>query len=232
MSANAGGHFVRAYVPVTGVVLGACLLLATFGAQLLPSHDAGAAMSPSAHEEPWTGEAGVSASAICSGESPSYACTVAGYAAWLKNPSGWAWNFYGGSEPSHNAYGPHNCTLYVAYRLQAAGLTLSWSANAYDWASAAAANGDVVNQTPSVGSVAQWNTGHVAYVDAVTAHYIVITSDNYQPYDVSTLPGGFTDSFDISRNSPAMADNFIHFNLPVTAEALHLAKRLNPALKR
>lgn len=187
-------------------------------------------MSTSAHEEPWTGEAGVSASAICSGESPSYACTVAGYAAWLKNPSGWAWNFYGGSEPSHNAYGPHNCTLYVAYRLQAAGLTLSWSANAYDWASTAAANGELVNQTPSVGSVAQWNNGHVAYVDAVTVHYIVITSDNYQPYGDSTMPGGFTDSFDISRNSPAMPDNFIHFSLPVTALALHLAKRLTAGL--
>ncbi len=230
MSANARGHFVRTYVPVTGVFLGACLLVVALCGQLLVTQSASAAMSASAHEEPWTGEAGVSASAICSGKSPSYACTVAGYAAWLKNPSGWAWNFYGGSEPSHNAYGPHNCTLYVAYRLQAAGLTLSWSANAYDWASAAAANGELVNQTPSVGSVAQWNNGHVAYVDAVTAHYVVITSDNYQPYGVSTMPGGFTDSFDISRNSPAMPDNFIHFTPRVTATALHLAERLTAGL--
>ncbi len=87
-----------------------------------------------------------------------------------------------------------------------------------------------MNQTPSVGSVAQWNNGHVAYVDAVTAHYIVITSDNYQPYGVSTMPGGFTDSFNISRASPAMPDNFIHFSLPVTALALHLAKRLTTGL--
>jgi surface antigen len=65
-----------------------------------------------------------------------------------------------------------------------------------------------------VGSVAQWNSGHVAYVEAVTPQYIEITSDNYQPYDVDMLPGGFTDSFDISRNSPAMPDNFVHFALP------------------
>ena len=230
MSANARGHFVRTGGPVRGVFLGACLLLLALCAPLLISHAAGAATSASAHEEPWTGEAGVRASSICSGESPSYACTVAGYAAWLKNPSGWAWSYYGGSEPSHNAYGPHNCTLYVAYRLQSAGLTLTWSANAYDWATDAAANGAVVNQTPSVGSVAQWNNGHVAYVDAVTAHYIVITSDNYQPYGVATMPGGFTDSFDISRLSPAMPDNFIHFSVPVTALALHLAKRLSVGL--
>jgi len=230
MSANARGHFVRGYVRVTGISLGSCLLVLALGAQALVSTCASAATSASVHEEPWTGEAGVRASSICAGESPSYACTVAGYGAWLKNPSGWAWNFYGGSEPSHNAYGPHNCTLYVAYRLQAAGLTLTWSANAYDWASVAAANGEVVNQTPSVGSVAQWNSGHVAYVDAVTAHYIVITSDNYQPYGVSTMPGGFTDSFDISRRSPAMPDNFIHFSLPITARALHLARRLSAGL--
>lgn len=229
MSANARGHFVRAYVPVRGVVLGASLLFAVLGGQLLVSNASGAAMSLSAHEEPWTGEAGVSASSICAGVSPSYACTVAGYAAWLKDPSGWAWNLYGGSEPSYNAYGPHNCTLYVAYRLQAAGLTLSWSANAADWASAAAANGAVVDQTPAVGSVAQWNSGHVAFVDAVSAHYIVITSDNYQPYDVSTLPGGFTDSFVISRDSPAMPDSFIHFSDRRASLDRHIAERLKPA---
>jgi hypothetical protein len=28
------------------------------------------------------------------------------------------------------------------------------------------------------------------------------------------MPGGFTDSFIISRNSPAMPDNFVHFPAP------------------
>jgi surface antigen len=98
--------------------------------------------------------------------------------------------------------------------LQESGITLSWSANASNWASDAASNGAVVNQTPTAGSVAQWNSDHIAFVDAVTARYIVITSDNFQPYDVGTMPGGFTDSFDIARNSPAMPDNFIRFATP------------------
>ena len=99
--------------------------------------------------------------------------------------------------------------------MQESGITLSWSANAFDWASTAASNGAVVNQTPAVGSVAQWNSDHIAFVDAVTPNFIVITSDNFQPYGAGTMPGGFTDSFDISRHSPAMPDNFIHFATPV-----------------
>jgi surface antigen len=175
---------------------------------------ASATVSATYHEEPWVGLVGVSQSSRCATISPSYACTVGGYAAWLTNPSGWAWSFYGGSMPSHNAYGPHNCTLYVAYRLQQRGVTLSWSSNAFDWASAAASHGAVVNQTPAVGSVAQWNSGHVAYVEAVTSRNILITSDNYQPNGAGTMPGGFTDSFIISRDSPAMPDNFVHFPAP------------------
>jgi surface antigen len=176
---------------------------------------ANANVSESYHELPWTGEAGVVQSPRCPSISPGYACTVAGYAAWLTNPSGWAWSDYGGSYPSHNVYGPHNCTLYVAYRLQESGISLAWSANASNWASEAADNGAVVNQTPTAGSVAQWNSGHIAFVDVVTANYIMITADNYQPYDVGTMPGGFTDSFYIARSSPALPDNFIHFALPV-----------------
>jgi len=84
----------------------------------------------------------------------------------------------------------------------------------FDWASAAAGHGASVNQTPAVGSVAQWNSGHIAYVDAVTSRTILITSDNYQPYGAGTMPGGFTDSFIISLDSPAMPDNFIHFPAP------------------
>ncbi|HEV3268961.1 MAG TPA: CHAP domain-containing protein [Acidimicrobiales bacterium] len=195
-------------------VLVALLLALVAGWQLSLVGVAGANVSPSFHELPWTGEDGVVQSPRCANISPGYACTDGGYAAWLAHPSGWAWADYGGSYPSHNKYGPHNCTLYVAYQLQVSGITLSWSANASSWASAALSNGAAVNSTPSVGSVAQWNTGHVAFVDAVTARYILITSDNYQPYGVATMPGGFTDSFVIARNSPAMPDNFIHFATP------------------
>jgi surface antigen len=205
-------------------VLLALLLALVTGCQLSVTGVAGATASQSFHELPWTGEAGVFQSPRCASISPGYACTIGGYSAWLSHPSGWAWSDYGGSYPSRNRFGPHNCTLYVAYRLQVTGITLSWSANAFSWASEAVSNGAVANSIPAVGSVAQWNTGHVAFVDAVTARYIVITSDNYQPHGVATMPGGFSDSFDIARNSPAMPDNFIHFATPtsVILASLHV----------
>jgi surface antigen len=209
-------HFTWSYAPVRILVLFTFTLTLIVASQASLSGVAHAAVSESFHELPWTGEAGVSQSPRCASISPGYACTVGGYAAWLTHPSGWAWGDYGGSYPSHNAYGPHNCTLYVAYLLQESGINLSWSANAFAWASEAASNGAVVNQTPAVGAVAQWNSDHIAFVDAVTPTHIVITSDNFQPYGAGTMPGGFTDSFVISRNSPAMPDNFIHFATPAT----------------
>jgi len=223
------GNFTWGDALVRASVLLALFLTLTAGWQLSLIGVAGANVSQSFHELPWTGEAGVSQSPRCASISPGYACTVGGYAAWLSHPSGWAWSDYGGSYPSHNTYGPHNCTLYVAYRLQESGITLSWSANAFNWASEAVSNGAVVNPTPAVGSVAQWNTGHVAYVDAVTAHYILITSDNFQPYDVETMPGGFSDSFDIARNSPAMPDNFIHFARPSRCSSLFCTRASSTA---
>jgi surface antigen len=214
MGEHLAGHFTWSYALVRISVLLALLLTLIAGCQVSLIDVAGANVGQSFHELPWTGEAGVLQSPRCASISAGYACTVGGYAAWLAHPSGWAWSDYGGSYPSRNRYGPHNCTLYVAFRLQENGITLSWSANAFNWAAEAVNNGAVVNSIPAVGSVAQWNDGHVAFVDAVTAHYVVITSDNYQPYGVATMPGGFSDSFDIARNSPAMPDNFIHFATP------------------
>lgn len=213
------GRFTWSYASVRALALFATLGMIFFATQFSFTGVASARVSSSYHEEPWTGEAGVTQSSRCASISPSYACTVGGYAAWITNPSGWAWALYGGSIPNHNAYGPHNCTLYVAYRLQQRGITLAWSSNAFDWASAAASHGATVNQTPSPGSVAQWNSGHIAYVDAVTSRYILITADNYQPYGAGTMPGGFTDSFIISLNSPAMPDNFVHIPAPALATA-------------
>jgi hypothetical protein len=105
----------------------------------------------------------------------------------------------------------------VAYRLQEEGINLGWSAFADSWATEAAApgGGGTVDQTPSVGSVAQWNyspnQGHVAFVEQVTSTYIVVTADNYESSSASYMPGGWTDSYEIDLNSPAMPDNFIHF---------------------
>ncbi len=210
---------------VSGHALLRVSLLATLSVAIISATQASfpgiarAGVSQSWHQLPWSGKVGVTPSARCANASPGYACTLGGYGAWIAHPSGWAWQYYGGSNPSYNAYGPHNCTLYVAYRLQENGVTLNWSANGSAWATSAANHGASVNQTPTVGSVAQWNVGHVAYVEAVTSKYILITADNFQPYGAGTLPGGFSDSYIISRNSPAMPDNFIHFVVP-TAQVL------------
>ena len=59
-----------------------------------------------------------------------------------------------------------------------------------------------MDQNPIVGSIAQWNNGHVAYVEAVSGTYIVTTSDSY---------GGGTDRLKIMWASKYMPDNFIHF---------------------
>ena len=171
------------------------------------------------HPTAWSNEAGVTV--LCA-PTLGYSCTTGGYASWLSSPGGWAWKYYG-PWGSTNSYGYHNCTTYAAFRLMENGLPYpGWSDNAgpvtgqgLGWAADAAAHGDVVNQTPAVGAIAQWNSpstgGHVAYVEQVTSSYIIVTADNYEPSSASYLPGGWTDSYEISLNSPAMPDNFIHF---------------------
>jgi surface antigen len=214
-------RFVSGHALLRVSLLVMVLMAIISATQVSLSGTARASVSQSWHQLPWSGKAGVTPSARCANASPGYGCTLGGYGAWIAHPSGWAWQYYGGSNPSYNAYGPHNCTLYVAYRLQETGVTLTWSANGSAWAYDAASHGASVNQTPSVGAVAQWNVGHVAYVEAVTPKYILITADNFQPYDVGTLPGGFTDSYVIARNSPAMPDNFIHFSAPTVPLAAY-----------
>ena len=186
------------------------------------SRSASASVATTNHGTPWSGEAGVTV--LCS-PTASYACVDSAYATWVKNPTGWAATLYYGTGcpssascyPSFNSYGPHNCTLYAAFELQKNGLASpGWSDNADNWATRAANHGVTVNQTPGVGSVAQWNSpstdGHVAYVYNVTSSYIDITADNFYDGSSSSVPaGGWTDSYQIALNSPAMPDNFIHF---------------------
>lgn len=188
-------------------------------ASVVASLPASASVISTTHETPWTGEVGVKT--LCA-PSASYDCTKEAYATWATNPSGWAWTDYGNGVASENSFGPHNCTLYVAYRLQQSGLAYpGWHGNADNWATDAAAAGIEVNDTPSVGAVAQWNNpstgGHVAFVDRVTSSYVVVTADNYQRSTATFMPGGYTDSYEISLTSPAMPDNFIHFGSMVAA---------------
>jgi surface antigen len=95
-------------------------------------------------------------------------------------------------------------------------------ANATNWATGAAADGDTVNHTPTVGSVAQWyandnngvvsSSGHVAIVEAVGPNdsYIIVSQDNVENlpdyYGWAEIPN--------APDSPAAEpwpDNFIHF---------------------
>ena len=135
-------------------------------------------------------------------KSADYRCTTGGYNATSAQRSGWPWALYGGSFPSHNAYGPHNCTLYAAFRLQQDGITLHWHGNAYEWARVGAANGVKVDQTPAVGAIAQWDSGHVAYVEAVTKRGVITTDDNYT--------GAYT-TRQLLTKSANWPSHFLHF---------------------
>jgi surface antigen len=161
----------------------ALLPLSTFGSGALLQSDAGA-----------------STTYLC--KSADYRCTVGGYNAMTAKRTGWAWRFYGGTWPSYNVYGPHNCTLYAAFRLENEGITLSWHASGRDWARVAAANGVRVDSTPSVGAIAQWDAGHVAYVEAVTPRGVVITDDNYS--------GAYTTK-QLLTKSGNWPSHFLHF---------------------
>jgi surface antigen len=151
-----------------------------------------------------------------------YSCALGGYSAASARMSWW-WQLYGGS--TNVSYdkdgGPHNCTLYAAYRLAQNGYTpgrnasgglIVWG-NASDWAHLAKQlSGVPVNHSPAVGSIAQWNTttgpnakdGHVAYVETVGAGggTIVISEDMY----------GFNETAQetLTRGSPGWPDSFIH----------------------
>ena len=122
------------------------------------------------------------------------------------------------------------CTNYVAwvesslYGVATPNYQLGDAAN---WKAAAQAHGVTVNQTPTVGSVAQWyandhdigNDGHVAVVEQVGPNdsYIVVSQDNWTS---DTNDYGWAV---ILANTPGQGepwpDNFIHFpttRLPTT----------------
>ncbi|WP_309068048.1 CHAP domain-containing protein [Microbacterium sp.] len=90
-----------------------------------------------------------------------------------------------------NMIAGHNCTNYVAYRMQKAGVTrFVRYGNAYQWGAEAKRAGLTVEKgTPRVGDVAWWDRnaiggsglGHVAYVESVDvkAGTFTVSEDNY-----------------------------------------------------
>ena len=119
-----------------------------------------------------------------------------------------------------------NCTNYVAfvestvYRVSAPNPALP--VNAKDWAKGAQDDGFTVNQTPTVGSVAQWyasdnnnvigNDGHVAIVEQVGPDdsYIVVSQDNWHTDSDYYGWAKILNAPDTPGAEP-WPDNFIHF---------------------
>jgi surface antigen len=117
------------------------------------------------------------------------------------------------------AFYKRECTSYVAWRLnyeldqvnssynfhnnQDGIGALDWG-NASNWNNAAATLGYAVNQTPKVGSVAQWDAGfgHVAYVEEVNSNGTVDISE----YNWNNANG------DYNYRENVTADNYIHFH--------------------
>lgn len=167
---------------------------------------ASAAPSSTTHSIPGGGMNSGGVTSLCY-DATGFSCAGGGYngTPGQIGGNGWTTNLYwswGSAGPNGTR---HNCTTYAAYRLQQNGYAYpGWTDNATNWDTQASNHGVIVDQTPAVGAIAQWNagTGHVAYVESVTDTYIETTSDSY---------GGGTDHLRIQRSSGYMPDNFIHF---------------------
>lgn len=83
----------------------------------------------------------------------------------------------------------HNCTNYVAWKLISNGVERPAinPGNASDWAARAILAGYLVDDIPSVGAVAQWDSyaggngvdGHVAYVERINSDGTILVSEDY-----------------------------------------------------
>jgi surface antigen len=173
-----------------------------------------AGVAGTAHLLPWGYQNSNGVTSLCY-DKTGFSCAGAGYNGTLSEfgTSGWGTYYWSAGSSGPNGT-KHNCTTYVGYRLLQNGYGYpGWHDNANGWAldaanpsrKGSAAPSVTVDQNPIAGSIAQWNggqNGHVAYVEAVTSTYIVITADNF---------GSDTDRLKILRTSPYMPDNFIHF---------------------
>jgi surface antigen len=128
-----------------------------------------------------------------------------------------------------------DCTNYVAFvESSVYGVTEPdfHLGAAKDWATNAAEHGVTVNETPSVGSVAQWNAndpdinsdGHVAIVEQVglNGSYIVVSQDNWSS-DTNDF-GWALILADTPGQGEPWPDNFIHFPTTSLPTALSYAK--------
>jgi surface antigen len=202
---------------------------------------AGVSVGTVAMGTPMASAASVSAGPLCEGWS---ACSVAPYT--TRNFQNEYRKSYWGMPPDQDtAPGGAwaNCTNYVAF-VEATDYGVptpkhALPVNATDWVTGAQENGFTVDQTPTVGSVAQWyaassgpigSDGHVAIVEAVGPDdsYIVISQDNWHSdtdyYGWALILAGTP-----GQGEP-WPDTFIHFpgaGLPTTlsyTQPVHLVQ--------
>ncbi len=211
--------FSRGWLARLGAPILAAVVLVALLAALGPAGErpAGAAVASTQNLLPSVGATGVTY--LC-GPNAAYGCTP-GYTG--DNVPASMWSAYGCDNASGCPDTPHNCYLWIAYRLNQEGIVPTWTADASDWDTNAAATGVPVDQTPAVGSVAQWNLapkGHVAWVESLGADgSITLTMDWWgSAATTPSTPGGYTAWIKIDSGSPAWPDNFLHYEqVAVTA---------------
>jgi surface antigen len=163
-------------------------------------------------------------------------CARHGYPSYHYQSKGWRsyWRMSAGDE----------CTNYAAYVESAVYHVREPSyllGNGGQWAQSAAAHGVLVNHTPSVGAVAEWDggafgigpMGHVAVVEAVGPHdrYILISqqhiSSERDDYDWTKIRAHYP--ADEWQEWPS---NFIHFRIPGRASIGYFNARTGRASLR
>jgi hypothetical protein len=142
--------------------------------------------------------------------SASYSCTTNGYA----GQDSYGYYKYSTLDAAGRK---HNCTSYAAFQI---GLMTPYNANygklgdATIWASRARAFGLSVSSVPHASDIAQWNYGHVAFVEDVVyfasgrVAYIVTTSDNAGITDIAPRVTRRSVIYPSESDYP---DNFISF---------------------
>ena len=134
---------------------------------------------------------------------------------------------YAGGQGNYT-YGPanngHNCTTYIAWifwnslpytNTDPKFVQLNSLGDAASWAVKAASYGYSVSALPKSSSVAQWNYGHVAYVEAVSltngvVSSITVSEDNIYLSDPAVR---YSRRRTIYKGSSAWPNNFIDFGI-------------------
>jgi hypothetical protein len=108
----------------------------------------------------------------------------------------------------------NNCTNFSAYRLSRDGVPNPGNlGNAATWDDRARAKGFVVDQRPKVGTIAQWNSNHVAYVDWVSSDgtKVAISESGYGGTVLGVTYTSMSGRRILTKGTSSWPSNFIHF---------------------